>query len=737
MKEGKGYGFGTFKGVFTPSILTIIGVVMYLRFGWVLGNVGLASSLAILTASSLITFFTGLSISSLATNMRIKGGGAYYMLSRSFGVEAGAAIGIPLFLSQAIAVAFYTAGFVEAFRGAILAAGQWDSRIVGFAALAAISLVTLYSADLALKTQYAIMALIGLSVLSFALGRAPDAAAIKFADAESLDIKGFWPVLAVFFPAVTGILSGLGMSGDLRSPGRSLPLGTISAVATGYLVYAFVVIMLERFSRGLGEDAAAALIGDEMFFMKCARWPALVVAGVWSACLSSAVGSILAAPRVLQALAKDGAAPRLFGRSFGANDEPRHASLLTIAIAAAIIAIGDINAIAGVLTMFNLTVYCLLNLSAGLEEIMGNPSWRPKFRVHAAFSFAGFALCLAMMFMISAGSTIIAFSAIALIFWIMHRRSMRARWGDMRYGLLMTVARLAMRGLSSKQGDARNWRPNLLVLAGAPTKRPHLVGLAGAISQNRSLMTVASVIPEGAWSVERAESLRSASRAYLDERGIEAQVRIHPGESVASGICELIRSYGWGPLVPNTILMGNSRKEESLLSHAEILRLLSLRKRNALIVGDNDIPSRGGKDSFVDIWWRGKSANASFMLAIAYLLRRGGDAEHQKLRICHLSESKDRVQEDTRLVSEFISRSRVDAVACVLPPEEGLSPVETICKVSGASSCVFLGLRPPGEGESNAAYAAYLDFYERSTSSMPFVVFALAGEEVDFNAIFN
>ena len=159
---GKGYGFGTFAGVFTPSILTIIGVVMYLRFGWVLGSVGIVPTLVIVTLSSTITFLTGLSISALATNMRMGGGGAYYMISRSFGVEVGAAVGLPLYLSQAVSVAFYVVGFTEAFVHAVPFASGWDPRLVSLGTLSVLALLATLSASLALRSQYVVMAAIAL-----------------------------------------------------------------------------------------------------------------------------------------------------------------------------------------------------------------------------------------------------------------------------------------------------------------------------------------------------------------------------------------------------------------------------------------------------------------------------------------------------------------------------------------------------------------------------------------------
>ena len=479
-KESKGYGFGTFAGVFTPSILTIIGVVMYLRFGWMLGNVGLTTSLIIVTAASSITFLTGLSISSLATNMRMKGGGAYFMLSRSFGLEAGAAIGIPLALAQAVSISFYVAGFAEALvESGLPMVGTWDPRLVGLVTLALLAILATVSADAALKAQFFIMGAIVLSLVSFFAGGTPQGMSAPASVPPALD---FWTVFAVFFPAVTGILSGVGMSGDLKNPSRSIPIGTIAAVLTGWVVYMSVPIVLNWFV-----SDSAILRTDTMVMQKCARWPFLILLGVWAATLSSALGGLLCAPRVVQALAQDRLMPGFLGRGYGDNKDPRIASAICFLIAGAGLWFGDINALAPILTMFNLTTYGLLNLSAGLEELMGNPSWRPTFRVRPFLSFAGFAGCFAVMFMISPGWTFCAFVAVGFIYWLVKRRALRARWGDMRTGILMYTVQVALRLLGKRQLDERNWRPNLLVLASVPLDRPHLLSLAAARGGGRRL----------------------------------------------------------------------------------------------------------------------------------------------------------------------------------------------------------------------------------------------------------
>ncbi|MGL5196299.1 MAG: Na-K-Cl cotransporter, partial [Chroococcales cyanobacterium] len=217
-------GLGTFGGVYTPSILTILGVIMYLRFGWVVGNVGLIGTLIIVTLATSITFFTGLSISAIATDRVVRVGGAYYMISRSLGIETGGAVGIPLYFAQGLSVALYTIGFAES---VVEAFPEYRTlqRAIALITTLAVALLAMKSARTAIRAQYFIMAAIVLSLLSFAFGSSVDPnTTIEMWGAKPENSEPFWVVFAVFFPAVTGIMAGVGMSGDLRDPSRSIPV---------------------------------------------------------------------------------------------------------------------------------------------------------------------------------------------------------------------------------------------------------------------------------------------------------------------------------------------------------------------------------------------------------------------------------------------------------------------------------------------------------------------------------
>lgn len=722
-----GYGFGTFQGVFTPSILTIIGVVMYLRFGWMLGHVGLTTSLFIVTIGSTITFLTGLSISALATNMRMKGGGAYFILSRSLGLETGAAIGLPLAISQAIGVSFYVAGFAEALvNSGLPVVSTWDMRIVGLITLTALALLSTLSADLALKSQYFIMAAIFASLVSFFLGKTPENLASLTPQVPPTPI-GFWPVFAVFFPAVTGILSGVGMSGDLKNPSKSIPIGTIASVLVGYIIYMSVPIALKHFV-----SDPAILMTDTMILAKCARFPALILIGVWAATLSSAVGSFLCAPRVLQALSRDRLIPSFFGTGFGTTDDPRISAGCCFALAGICIWLGDINIIAPMLTLFNLSTYGLLNLSAGLEEALSNPSWRPTFRVKSWLSLIGFVGCIAAMFMISPGWTFVVIICEGAIYAYTKHKALRAQWGDMRTGLLMAMARyVSMRLSQDKNHQERNWRPNFLVLTHLPISGKRSLQIVRDVAGGRSFVTIASILPEEITEALQIDGLRDAILRESDKIELNAMIKLVSNNDVWAGLSSLVKNYGFGPFTPNTIVLGHPEKQH-LTQYAMLIRQLSLSQRNILIIdNDNDSIIPHGT---IDIWWRGKHSNGTFMLAIAFLLERTDFWRKFTLRVNMIVANRETERADEQL-AEFLANARITAETRITESTEHFTKV--IEENSSDAALTFIGLRRPSSNETDSAYGSYLHSLKSSLHKVPFPIFVLANENVDFHRIFS
>ena len=222
------------------------------------------------------------------------------------------------------------------------------------------------------------MVLLVLALGSFFLGAIPDFDAGRLGDGWSPpgDALGFWAVFAIFFPAVTGFTQGVSMSGDLRDPGRSLPAGTFSAVGLSTVVYVAVAVLFA------GNLTSADLIADTGAMGTVAAWSPLIFAGVAAATLSSAMASFLGAPRVLQALASDRVFPILnpFSKGHGPTANPRRATILSLGIALATVALGELNAIAPIVSMFFLISYGLLNYATYYEARGGDPSFRPRFR---------------------------------------------------------------------------------------------------------------------------------------------------------------------------------------------------------------------------------------------------------------------------------------------------------------------------------------------------------------------
>lgn len=722
----KGYGFGWFKGVYTPSVLTIFGVVMYLRFGWVLGNLGLPRTILVVLLANLITMLTALSLSALATNMKVGGGGAYFIISRSLGLEPGAAIGLPLFLAQALGVSFYIAGFSEAVTDVF---PMLPPMMVGVTTLVLLSILAYTSASLALKSQFFIMAAIGISLVSFFAGRTP--AALEAAEAAVSPARlGFWAVFAVFFPAVTGIEAGIAMSGDLKNPAKALPMGTLAAVVSGLLVYlAIPVFLASKVSN------ASLLLTRPMIMRDVARYGSLILLGVWGASLSSAMGSLLGAPRTLQALARDRIVPRFLGKGFGEGNDPRAATAIVFCIALAGILAGGVNLIAPVLSMFFLTSYGFLNFSAGVETLIGSPSWRPQFRVWWALSILGSALCAVVMLMIDPGSTMLAVVVCGSIYFLLKRRRINARWGDLRYGILMMLARFSLYRLAGKGTDERSWKPNILVLSGPPSHRWYLVDLAQAISQETCLVTVAMVLPAGSPD-NRVQSAQNALREYLQRQKVQALVKTVTATDPFQGGMDLINTYGFGPLVPNTIMIGTTGEQSRFTDYARLIIQAGRRGRNLVMVREGSGALSMERAGRLDVWWRGRGGNAGFMLALAHLITRSPEWKGVRIRINKVVQGDEEREGVEKHLRGFIQNSRLNA-ECRIIDSRGEEPMEVVKSQSRDARLVLLGLRAPVPDETAETYSTYYQRLLSAIEGLPLTGMVLASETVDFKKIFS
>ncbi len=721
--QTKGAGLGTFGGVFTPSILTILGVIMYLRFGWVVGNVGLLGTLLIVTISTSITFLTALSISAIASDQRVRVGGAYYMISRSLGLETGGAVGIPLFFAQALSVALYTIGFAESL---VAVFPVLDQRLVALVTTIAVGGLALKSARAAIKVQYFIMAAIAVSLLSFAFGGSvgPEAHDALNAPIGDVTRHSFWVVFAVFFPAVTGIMAGVNLSGDLKHPGKSIPRGTLAAVGVGYLIYMILPIALAA------RAGSEQLINDPMIMRRMAFWGDAILVGVWGATLSSAVGSIMGAPRVLQALARDGilSGPlRWLGKGSGEDDTPRMGTAVTLGIALVAVWFGDLNLIAPILTMFFLTTYGVLNVSAGLERALGSPSFRPRFRVPWYLSALGAVGCITVMFLINAVATIIAAVIVVGIYVWLQRRELQTTWGDVRRGLWMAVTRAGLFRLQDAP-DPKNWRPHLLVLSGAPTKRWYLIEFANWIAHRRALMTVSSVLTDDGISLDRQRGMERTIGDYLAKRGVNALIRMIRAPDPFEGATRLIEAYGIGALTPNTVLLGDTESDDHLAGYCRMIAGFHEARRNVVII-HHDHDREFGRRQRIDVWWGGLQDNGGLMLTLAYLLQTSFAWRGAEVRVKMVVPSQDAATRAQANLERIVRGLRTDATSEAIV--SGDRPFLDIFRESSAGAdFVFIGMRDPDD-----EWESYYKRIQAGVKGMPSTAFVLAAEDLAFGEI--
>ncbi|MDZ7807206.1 MAG: amino acid permease [Gracilimonas sp.] len=456
--------YGTISGVFVPTLLTILGVILFLREGWVIGNAGLLGGWLIITLAFAIVILTGLSMSCITTNIRIKAGGAYSIISQSLGLEVGGSVGIPLYLSQSFAITMYIFGFRE---GWLYIFPDHMAIIVDLATFATLFFIAFLSAKLAFKIQYLILAVIiaalvsvGFSVFDGALvhevqwwGDYPGAPESGFQGAS------FWIVFAVLFPAATGIMAGANMSGELKDPKKSIPKGTLSAIAISYVVYIAMGYWLARVA------PVEELVNNYNVMIDYAFWSPAVLGGLLGATFSSALASIVGAPRILQALGEH----RIFpgGEKFAKlskNGEPRNAIMLTGVIVLAAIMVRDLNTIAPLITMFFLITYMMINLVVFIEQQMDMISFRPTFQIPRFVPALGTLGCVFTMFVINSTFGIISMGFVFATYLYLSNRQLKVPYGDMRSGLFVSLAEWAAKKVSMlPENNERAWKPNLLV----------------------------------------------------------------------------------------------------------------------------------------------------------------------------------------------------------------------------------------------------------------------------------
>ncbi len=699
-------GLGTFAGVFTPSILTILGIILFLRLGYVVGVAGLGDALVIIGLANLVSVLTSISLAAVATNLRVRQGGDYYLISRTLGVEYGGALGIVLFLAQSVSIAFYAIGFGEVVAQLAGATSPWAGQAIAAGAVAALFVLAWKGADVATKFQFVIMAVLAVALVAFFVGGArhwdSDVLSRSWSGTGELP---FWVTFALFFPAVTGFTQGVSMSGDLRDPGKSLPLGTFGAVFLSMIVYFAVAVI---FAAALPSGDLAVDYGA-MRRVSPAAW--LVDAGVIAATLSSALASFLGAPRILQSLARDQVFPGL--RPFavsGPGDNPRRGVLLSGALALGTIALGDLNLIAPVVSMFFLISYGLLNYATYAEARSRSPSFRPRFRMFdARLSLLGCLACIGMMLAIHPTAAAAAMAVLFAIHQYLGRRETLARWSDSGRSHRLQRVRGDLLQIDAQPAHVSDWRPVVLAFSDEVQRRERLLRFASWIDAGAGFTTAVRLFEGEGPAVRReARSAEDALRADIDRQDVEAFPLVLSMPDLEAGLPVLLQAHGLGSVRTNTVLLNwfdgvpSEDDEFGRRSYGRPLRTALRHGCNVVILEASTeelarLDATRKKDRRIDVWSRG-DATGRLMLLLAYLMTRDDDWEDARIRF--FAEAPPEGARAATSTEGAAEESPLDAVRRMLdevriPAEPDVVPFDraTLLERSKGSSLVFLPFR--------------------------------------------
>lgn len=636
--------FGTFGGVFTPDVLTILGVIMFLRLGWVVGNAGLLGAILIILMAKVITFCTGMSMSSITTNIKIGAGGPYSIISKSLGLEAGGSIGIPFYVSQTLSAALYIIGFTE---GWLMVFPAHDALLVSLITAVFLFVVSYSGAKYAIRVQYVIFVLIMLSVISFFFTQAQPID--KMTLVGQFEDASFWQVFAIFFPAVTGIMAGANLSGDLKNPRKSIPYGTLSAIGFTLVIYILMAFFSANFI------SPEELRDNQMYMVDYAYWGPLIIIGILAATFSSALGSLIGAPRILQALAKQQTIPysSIF-QKVSASHEPRNAILLTFAIIIVSLLLGDLDALATIITLFFLITYGMLNLVVFIQQSMKIISFRPTFKISRSIPLIGALGSFLIMILISPIFSLLAIITIVSLYVWLSKKGLTAEWGDIRGGMFLVLAEVSTRIAARFPRHQVAWKPDLLI----PIEDPK--------SSVGSLLFIRSITyPSGSiysFSVKNKETEEAHkdlehTLAPLKSENILVNSAIIEEYDFLHGAKLVIQALKGVAFRPNSIFLtvgSNHLKDEiihELVMYAgkNDLGTLLLRQHSRIAFGLQ-------KD--INLWLRDKSPNwhLAILISLQLQLNWGGKINLVTVANNHSEEAKlykflNNISEQTRLPS--------------------------------------------------------------------------------------
>ena len=727
------YKLGMFSGVFTPSILTILGIILFLRMGYTVGHAGLGKVLILITLANLVSILTTTSLSAISTNIHVKGGGAYYLIARTLGVQFGGAIGLVLFLAQSVSIAFYCIGFGEALMDLLPPVSYLSPQTIAVMAVIFLFFLAWMGADWATKFQYIVMGLLILALVSFFVGGIMKWNYELVIQNFSAPDKGlpFWVLFAIFFPAVTGFTQGVNMSGDLKDPGRAIPLGTFLAVGLSTIIYFLVAIVFA------GTMPNGQLMADYGAMKKVSVIPGLINAGVIAATLSSAMASFLGSPRILQSLAKDKIFKALnpFAKGVGVADNPRRGVLLSGGIALVTISLGQLNLIAQVVSMFFLISYALINYATFYESRTQSPSFRPRFRLFSPWlSLAGFIICSGAILAIDIQSGIMAVCVLLAIYQYLKQRTGPARWADSRRSHYLKQAKENLNAAAREPEHDRDWRPIILAFTNDSKRLKSILEFSGWLEGGSGITSAVRIIKaQGLKSkVQRVKILKELS-GHMKEMNTSAYPLVLSVPEISKSLPVIIQSFGIGPLKANTALinwmddLGKGLSGVGSLIYAENLRIAYREGLNLVILHADEnrwdrILSRTQKEQSIDVWWD-NDATSRLMLLLAYLMTRHEIWSKATIRVLSCESGEDNSNDELQKLMEDV---RIDAEPVIVQDFE----VDTVIKMSSDASFVFMPCRIRDNQVLDVQGGSLL----KLLPYLPMTGLAMAAQDIDLEA---
>ncbi|GJJ70481.1 solute carrier family 12 (potassium/chloride transporters), member 9 [Entomortierella parvispora] len=579
---------GVFSGVFVPCVLSIWGIILFLRFGFIIGQAGVLGTMAMFIVGYTINIFTTMSLSAISTNGTVRGGGVYYLLSRSLGPEFGGSIGLIYFLGTVIGCGMNVLGFVEPLisnfgesSGTVYRvlpeSKLWDF-IYGTILLVSCTLVCLVGSKLFSRASLVLAVIILLSTLSIFISFAM---VPPFTHPErNIEYTGFswetlqenlWPrftvmtgpdgtkesfqsVFGVLFPACIGILAGASMSGDLENPSKSIPTGTLWAVGSTFCVYTFIVVLMG------GSISRSTMYTDLSVLQDISISPLMIAAGALAASVFATLGSVIGAAKLLQAIARDNLLPFLsvFGQGTPKTDEPTIAVLLTFILCQFCLFLTDMNAIAMFVSMVTLLTFLIINLACFLLKIGSAPNFRPSFRFfHWWTAFGGMVSCALVMGLVDLGKSLLSGLIVSVIFIWIHYWSPPKRWGDVTQSLIYHQVRKYLLRLDSRKEHVKFWRPQILLLVHHPRSEYHLIQFCNHLKKGALYVLGHVILGDLRDVLPEYRRQQGSWLKFVDVLQIKAFVNLAVADSVRIGARNLLIGTGLGGMRPNIVVLGS------------------------------------------------------------------------------------------------------------------------------------------------------------------------------------